>query len=158
MRKIQIEFKWSIIFNIALLCWILLENTLAWHEDGIENFWWLSLIFSPFAILMYLLALRQKRRSVYYGEMTWSQGFRTGVILSFLIALISPLTQYIIHSFFTQEYFNTLLEFSITNNLLTHSKLNAFLNIDNYLWQASLGVLCLGIITSAVTAIFVRKE
>ena len=55
MKKIFIEFKWAIIFTITLLAWMLLEKTLGWHEEQIADHQWLTLLFAPFAILMYLL-------------------------------------------------------------------------------------------------------
>ncbi len=158
MRKIYIELKWAFIFTIAILCWMLLEKTMGWHEERIADRQWLTLFFVPFALLIYLLALREKRRRVYNGKMTWLQGFISGVFLSVFIALISPLTQYITHNFITPEYFNDVTEYSITNELMTRTKANEYLNINNYIWQSLFGALGLGIATAAIVAIFVRKK
>lgn len=158
MKKLTIEFKWAIIFTIAMLCWMLLEKTLGWHGERIADHWWLTLFFAPFAILMYLLAMREKRRRVYGGKMTWLQGFVSGVILSVFVALLSPLAQYITHHFITPEYFNNVIEYSVTNDLMTRSKANDYFNINSYMWQAAFGALGFGVATAAVVAIFVRKK
>jgi membrane glycosyltransferase len=158
MKKIYIELKWAVIFTITILCWMLLERTLGWHEEQIANHQWLTLLFAPFSILMYLLEMREKRRRVYGGKMTWIQGFITGVILSVFIALLSPLAQYITHNFITPKYFNNVIEYSVTNDLMTRTKANEFFNINNYILQSAFGALGLGIATAAVVAIFVRKK
>ena len=158
MKKLRFEFKWAIIFNIALLCWMLLEKTMGWHEEAIADNWWFTLLFAPFGILLYLLALREKRRRVYDGKITYRQAFVSGVILSVFIALLSPLTQYITHNFITEEYFNNVIEYSVTNDFMTRSRANEFLHIDNYMWQSFLGALVLGLMVSTVTAFFVRKK
>lgn len=158
LRKIYIELKWAVIFTFALLCWMLLEKTMGWHEEQIANLQWLTLFFVPFAILIYLSALREKRRRVYSGKMTWLQGFISGVIITVFIALLSPLTQYITHNFITPEYFNDVTEYSITNELMTRTKANEYFNINNYIWQSLFGALGLGIVTAAIVAIFVRKK
>lgn len=158
MRKIYIELKWAVIFTIALLCWMLFEKTMGWHEERIADRQWLTLFFVPFAILIYLLGLREKRRRVYSEKMTWLQGFTSGVVITVFIALLSPLTQYITHNFITPEYFNNVTEYSITNELMTRTRMNEFFHINNYIWQSLFGALGLGIATSSIVAIFVRKK
>lgn len=157
MKKIYIEFKWAIIFSIALLCWILLEKKMGW-DNNIENFWWLTLLFGPFAILLYLLALREKRRRVFGGEMTWTQGLITGAVISLFVALLSPLTEYVTYNIFTQENFNTIAETSVTNNLMANTKMNDIFNINHYRWQSAFGLFIFGVITSGISAFFVRKK
>ena len=134
-KKVYIELKWAVIFTIAILLWILFEKTLGWYEEGIADQYWLALLFAPFAMLIYLLALREKRRRVYNGKMTWLQGFVSGVILTIFIALISPLAQYITYNFITLEYFNTVTDHSVTVDLMHRTKTNNYLNINGYLWQ-----------------------
>ena len=65
MKNIKIEFKWAIIFTIMTLVWMLLEKTLGWHDEKIADHYWLTLLFIPIAIFMYLLALREKRRQIH---------------------------------------------------------------------------------------------
>lgn len=158
MKKIYIELKWSVIFSIALLCWILLEKTMGWQDERIVDLWWLTLLFGPFAVLLYLLALREKRRRVYDGKMTWTQGFVSGIIISVFVALLSPLTEYVVFNFFTPDNFNTIAESSVTNNLIANTKINDFLHINNYWLQSAFGLLVFGVVNSAIVALFVRKK
>lgn len=158
MKKLYIELKWAVIFTIAILCWMLLEKTLGWHEEQIADHWWLTLFFVPFAILLYLLEMREKRRRVFGGKITWLQGFLSGVILSVFVALLSPLAQYITHNYITPEYFNNVIEYSVTNDLMARTKANDYFNINNYMWQSAFGALGFGIVMAAVIAIFVRKK
>lgn len=158
MKKIKIELKWSVVFTITIILWMLLEKTLGWHEEQISDHYWLTMLFAPFAIFMYLLEMREKRRRVYSGKMTWLQGFVTGVILSVFIALLSPLSQYITHNFITPKYFNNVIEYSVTNDLMTRTKANDYFNINSYIFQSAIGALGFGIATAAIVAIFVRKK
>ncbi|AFL81672.1 hypothetical protein Aeqsu_2212 [Aequorivita sublithincola DSM 14238] len=158
MKKVYIELKWAFIFTIAILCWMLLEKTLGWHEEQIANHQWLTLLFVPFAILLYLSEMREKRRRVYGGKMTWLQGFTSGVILTIFITLLSPLAQYVTHNYITPEYFNNVIEYSVTNDLMTRNKANEFFNINSYMWQSAFGALGLGVATAANVAFFVRKK
>ncbi len=158
MKKIFIEFKWAIIFTIAILSWMLLEKTLGWHEEQISDHWWLTMLFVPFAILMFLLEMREKRRRVHDGKMTWLQGFLSGVLLSIFVALLSPLAQYITHNYITPQYFNSVIGYSVTNDLLTRTRVNDYFNINSYMWQSAFGTLGFGTLIAAIVAIFVRKK
>ena len=131
---------------------------MGWQDNRIEGLWWLTLLFGPFAVLLYLLALREKRRRVYDGNMTWTQGLVSGIIISVFVALLSPLTEYVAYNFFTPDNFNTIGEASVTNKLITNTKMNDVFNINNYRWQSAFGLLGLGIINSVITAFFVRKK
>lgn len=131
---------------------------MGWNNDSVEDFWWLTLLFSPFAILLYLLALREKRRRVYDRKITWLQGFISGLLISLFVALLSPLTEYVAYNFFTPDNFNTIAESSVTNELMNKSKMNDVLNINNYRWQSAFGLLGFGIVISVIAAFFVRKK
>ena len=158
MKKIYIEFKWAVIFTIAILCWMLLEKTLGWHEEQIADHWWLTMFFVPFAILMYLLEMREKRRRAYGKKITWLQAFVSGIILSVFVALLSPLAQYITHNYITPEYFNNVIEYSVTNDLMTRTKANDYFNINSYMWQSAFGTLGLGVVIAALVAFVVREK
>lgn len=158
MKKIYIELKWAVIFTIALLCWMLLEKTMGWHEERIVDRAWFTLFFVPFAILLYLSAIREKRRRVFNGKMTWLQAFTSGMVLTVFVAILSPLAQYITHNYITPEYFNNVTEYSVTNDLLTRTLANDFLNINNYIWESLFGALGFGTITAIIVAFFVRKK
>ncbi len=105
----------------------------------------------------YLLALREKRRRVYKENITWLQGFISGVILTVFVALLSPVVQYVTQNYITPEYFKNVIEYSVTNDLMTRTKANAYFNITNYMWQSAFGALGFGIATAAIVAIFVKK-
>jgi len=157
MKNIKIEVKWAIIFTIIVLVWMLLEKTLGWHDEKIADHYWLTLLFLPFAILMYVLAMREKRRRFFGGKLSWRQGFFTGLKMAFFVALLSPLAQYITHNYITPEYFKTVIEYSVTNELMTLEKANEEFNINNYLMQSAIGSLGGGLVTSALVALFIRR-
>ncbi|OAB75761.1 DUF4199 domain-containing protein [Cochleicola gelatinilyticus] len=158
MKHIKIEFKWAIIFTIAMLLWMLFEKTLGWHDEKIADHYWLTLLFFPIGIFMTVLVMREKRRRMYRGKLTWMQGFLTGLKMSVFVALLSPLAQYITHNYITPEYFNNVIDYSVTNDLMTMKKANEVFNFNSYMLQSFFGALIGGIITSAIVAIFMRRK
>ncbi|MFC7356835.1 DUF4199 domain-containing protein [Jejudonia soesokkakensis] len=158
MKRVKIELKWAIIFTIMSLAWMLLEKTLGWHDESIADHWWLTLFFLPFAVIIYLLAMRETRRRVYKGKMTWKQGFLSGLLMAVFVTLLSPLAQYITHNYITPEYFESVRNYSVTNELMSIEKANAYFNITSYIWQAAIGAFAGGFITSAIGALFLMRK
>jgi hypothetical protein len=157
-KNAKIELKWAIIFTIMTLVWVLLEKTLGWHDEKIADHYWLTLLFLPFAVFMYVLAMRETRRRIYNRKMTWLQGFLSGLVLALFIALLSPLAEYVTHNYLTPEYFTNVRDYSITNNLMKIKEANDYFSMNNYLWQSFFGELFGGIVTSAIVAIFMRRS
>lgn len=158
LKNIKIELKWAIIFTIMMLVWMLLEKTLGWHDAQIADHKWLTMLFIPFAVFMYVLGMRETRRRSYNRKITWLQGFLSGLIITIFIALLSPLAQYLTHNYITPEYFENVKDYSITNKLMTIETANEYFNLNTYLLQSFFGALLGGVVTSAIVAIFLRRS
>ena len=158
MKKIQIELKWAIIFTIFTLVWWLLEKTLGWHDEKIANHFWLTLLFFPFVILMYVLAIREKRRRHYDKRITWKQAFLSGLLLSVFAAALSPIAQYITHNYITPEFFVNVKESSITHNMMSIESANHFFSLTGYMYRSVISYIVGGSIISALVALFLRRK
>jgi hypothetical protein len=90
MKSVKIEFKWAIFFTLMSLAWTLLEKLSGLHGKYIDYHLYLTNLFAIPAILIMVLALKDKKRNYYNGQMTYVQGLISGIILALFIALISP--------------------------------------------------------------------
>lgn len=158
MKNYKIEFKWGIIFILAGLLWMAFERAMGWHGERIEDHPVYTNFFALVAIVIYLLALLDKRKNFYRGIMTWKQGFMAGMIMTIVIAVLTPLSQYITHTFISPDYFENVIRYSVDNQLLTREEAEAQFNLQHYMLMSFLFALVVGAITSAVIAIFVRKK
>lgn len=93
MKTRTIEIKWAIIFSVVGLLWMLLEKLTGLHSTHIDKHMYLTNLFAIPAIIMMVLALKDKKHNFYKGQMSYKQGFISGLIISVFIALLSPLTQ-----------------------------------------------------------------
>ena len=70
MSKYKIELKWGIIFTLMMLVWMVLEKIAGLHDEHIDK----HAIYTNFvaipAIIVYVLALLDKRKGYYNGTMT----------------------------------------------------------------------------------------
>lgn len=159
MNKIKIEIKWATIFAIMALVWMLLEKLCGLHGKYIDYHLYLTNLFAIPAIWIMVLALKDKKKNFYNGNMTFKQGLISGIIVSVLIALISPLTQWITSYVITPEYFPNVIKRSVELGYYkTTVEAKANFNYTNYVKQGVLGALFMGVITTAIAMIFIRTK
>jgi hypothetical protein len=158
MSKFRIEIKWAIIFALATLLWMVFEKSMGWHDVLIEKHAIYTNFFAIIAIAVYVLALLDKRKVDYNGKMTWKQGFISGIILSVIIAIISPLTQYITSTVITPDYFTNVIKFVVDSGKMGQEAAESYFNLKSYVLQSIFGALTMGIVTSAVVAFFVKRQ
>lgn len=159
MKKIKIEIKWAFIFIVASLLWMLLERLAGLHDRHIDKHQYLTMIFVIPAVWIYVLALKDKKKRYYNGRMSFKQGFVSGVIISVIVMLFSPLTQWITSTIITPGYFPNVIAHSVkTGYYKTVEEAEAYFNLKNYMVQSAISALVMGAITSAVVAFFVKTK
>ena len=108
---------------------------------------------------MMVLALKEKKNKGYGGQMTYGQGLISGIIISAIIALLSPLTQWITTFVITPEYFPNVIKRSVELGYYkTTEEAAANFNYKNYAIQSTIGALVMGIATTAIAMIFIRNK
>jgi hypothetical protein len=138
----KIEFKWAVIFSIVGLLWMVLEKLIGLHDRYIDYQMYLTNLFAIPAIIIMLLALIEKKRVDYNLKISYLQGFTSGVILSFFIALLSPLTQWITSYVITPNYFATVIKRAVELGYYqTTAEATAQFNYQNYAIQGAIGAL-----------------
>lgn len=158
MKKFKIEFKWAVIMSIIFLAWMTLEKQLGFHDEKIkwQIFFTMLIIFPNF--LLYYLALSDKKKNYYNGEMSWKQGFISGVVVSFIVVIFSPITQFITHEFITPNYFDKLITLSVESKRLTLEEAKNYFNLTAYIWQSISGGLSFGIVIGAIVAYILKTK
>ncbi len=92
MRNFLIELKWGVGFFLSGLLWVSLEKSLGWHDRLLEQHATYTLFYAPIAILIYVLALRDKRKNSYLGTMNYVQGFVSGLVVTLIVVLLTPVS------------------------------------------------------------------
>ncbi|HEX8563498.1 MAG TPA: DUF4199 domain-containing protein [Flavobacterium sp.] len=158
MGKFSIEIKWGILFAIAILAWAILERTLGFYSTSIGNYALYTNLFALVAIALYVLALREKSIKYYKGIMSWRQGFVSGVYLTVVITVLSPLCQIIIHKLIAPEFLPNMVEYKVQSGYLSRSAAVMYFNLESYIYQSSQFALSMGIVTAAAVAYFAKTK
>lgn len=158
MKKFRIEIKWGVLFSIALLLWMIMEKALGWHNELLEKHATYTNLFAIVAFVIYVFALLDKRKNFYQNKMTWLQGFLCGIGISVVVTILSPLVQYIISTVITPDYFRNVIELSVEKGLKTREEAERYFSLGNYIFMSAISALLMGVLTSAIVALFVRKK
>ncbi len=159
MKKINIEIKWAIYFAIMTLAWMVLEKLSGLHGKYIDYHLYLTNLFAIPAIWFMVLALKDKKNNYFTGNMSYKQGLISGIIISAIIALLSPLTQWIISYVITPAYFPNVIKRSVELGYFkTIAEAEANFNYKNYAINSTIFAFVFGIVTTAIAMIFIRTK
>ena len=159
MNNVKIEIKWAIIFSIIGLLWMVLEKLAGLHGKYIDYHLYLTNLFAIPAISMMVLALKEKKAKYFNGRISYIQGLVSGIILSAIIALLSPLTQWITTYVITPEYFPNVIKRSVELGYYpTTSNAAANFNYKNYAVQGAIFSFVMGLVTTSVAMIFIKSK
>lgn len=158
MKKIKIELKWAVIFAAVSLAWMFLERLAGLHSTHIARHAVYTNFFAIAAIAVYVFALLDKRRNHYSGKMSYSQGFISGLIVTLFVTLLTPVTQYLTATLITPDFFNNAIDYSVSQGKLTREAAEHYFSLKNYMVQSVIFAPIMGIITSAIVAIFTKSR
>ena len=157
MKQYNIEIKWAIAFVLMTLVWMLLERLSGLHHQHIDKHEIYTNFIALPAIAIYVFALLDKRKNFYGGTMSYKQGFISGLIITLIVTAFSPLTQYITSTIITPDYFPNAIKYAVDAQKMTQQEANDFFNLKNYIVQGLIGAPIMGLVTTAIVAIFTRK-
>lgn len=155
--KFKLEVKWGILFVLMSLLWMLFEKAMGWHGANIEDQRYFTNLFAIPAIAVYILAFRDRRKSE-AGPMQWKHGFLFGLGMTIVITLFSPLSQWIVSEIISPEYFPNVIDYVVSHGEMTQEAAEDYFSLSNYIIQSTVFALLMGLITSAIVALFIRKK
>lgn len=158
MKSIKLEIKWAFIFIVMMLGWMLMERLLGFHDEHIDKHVIISNFVAIPAILIYVLALLDVRKNYYHGYMNYLQGFIVGLIITLIVTLFSPLTQIIVSKIISPNYFTNVITYAVETNIMTQTEAEEYFNLKSYIIQTIAFTPIMGILTSAIVAIFTIKK
>ena len=140
------------------LLWMLGEKigglysyNIAMH-DSITNF-----IIIPSAFI-YFLALREKKKQDYNGRMTYAHILISGIILSLIISLLSPVAQYITTTFIGPEYFGNAIKYAVATKQASLAEAQDYFTLETYLYQGLFWGPIIGFLLTMVIGLFLKPR
>ena len=152
-----LEIKWGIIFSLFSLLWMVFEKAMGWHDVLIDRQALMTNLFAIPSVAIFVYAILEKRKRQLQNVMTWGQGFLCGLMVALVVAILSPLVQFISYSIISPDFFNNIINYSVNTLGKNRESMEAYYNLKSYIIQGVTGALASGILISAVVAFFLKR-
>ncbi len=161
------EFKFGLFTSFILFVWMVMVYTIIvpnYHEAG--NFVMFVSILIP--VIGIFLGIKERKEKNNFGYITYKEAFKTGIVITFIIAVMIVLFTYVYYEYINPDYVNflsakseqTMIEKNIPrdqiDNALTILRYQFSLNVQ--IIQQLLFVLIGGIVISIILSFLLKKE
>jgi hypothetical protein len=157
MKKFAIEIKWGIRYTFLWIFWLYIEKSSGYYDVKINDQALYSLLFTFVILFVYYVAIKEKKKDFFKDDMSWKQGCVTGIFLTIVMAILTPFCQIIFHKAIAPEFFPNMIEYSISKGNSRETAENYF-NLLSYITQSVFSTLSLGVVISAVVALFLQTK
>lgn len=89
--------------------------------------------------------------------MTFLQGFLSGLVITLVVVLLTPLSQYISHSLISPDYFPNIIQLTVNSGKMTLQEAEAYFNLMNYTTMSVFFAAGMGLLTTVVVMIFMKS-
>ncbi|ACU03990.1 DUF4199 domain-containing protein [Pedobacter heparinus] len=158
MEKYKIEIKWVFIFAAMYLLWMTMEKLAGLHDKHLEQQQLVSMFVLIPAILIYVLAIRDKKKNYYAGNITYKQSFMSGLVLTLFVVLLSPINQLITSYIITPDYFANVIAHTVKSGMFTREQAEAQFNIKSYIITSIVAGFLTGLAFTAIISIFTKSK
>lgn len=158
MKSYKTELKWALAFVAVSLLWMLGEKLTGLHDQNISKHYMVTNFFALPAIAVYVFALRDKRQNHYNGSMSYKQGLICGLMITAIVTLISPLTQYITVELISPQFFENMVKHAVSTGAMSQAQAEKYFKLESYIVQGLIGTPVMGILTTTVVALFTKSN
>ncbi len=158
MKTWQTEMKWGLVHCGMTIAWALLGKMMGFHAEKIAY----NLVFNTLSIvpsfIIYLLALREKRKKAFQGLMSYRQGLASGMLLTVFITALGPLTPLITIGLISPDLFINLTRFTVQSGMMSEAEAAKQFNMGAFALQGLLAAPVFGLLFSLIAAAIGHKK
>ncbi|MEP6677371.1 MAG: DUF4199 domain-containing protein [Ferruginibacter sp.] len=158
MKQYKIEIKWALIFAAMHLLWMAMEKLIGLHDKYLEKQQFVTMLVLIPSIIIYVFAIKDKKKNFYSGTLSYKQGFLSGLILTLFVVLLSPINQLITSYIIAPNYFANVIGLTVKTGMFSQEQAETQFNIKNYIIMSIIGGIVTGIIFSAIISIFTKSK
>lgn len=152
MKTRMLEIRWGVYFILMQLSWMVVEKSLGYHDERIAEHAAFSMWVMVPSILMYFFALHFKRVKDFAGKMSFKQGLMSGLVITAVVTLLTPISQLLTSLVITPDYFQNAIAYAVESGAATQEAAEANFNLKSYLIQSVAFAPIAGLFTSVLMA------
>lgn len=162
----KIALKYGLLIVVFLFLWLTLEYMVGLRTDYVRFHPLATLLSLVIPLLFLYYGMREAQKS-YRGveEFTYGKAFQTGILITLVVAVLSPIGQWLFFSVLAPDFFDSMQPNVEAQKLsqdidaeVARREGEEPMYLSAYLMQSALGYLIAGVVMSAILAIFVRDK
>lgn len=158
MKKYRIEIKWAIIHAVIVLLWTAVERLSGLHDQYLEVQQNIAILLLIPTILVYVLAMLDKRKNVYEGSMSYVQGFLCGLGLTVGILALTPFVQFIASYIISPYYFDNLIAYSVSTGNASQEQAASRFTYPSFVFTNLVFQMITGVVFAAFIALGTKSD
>lgn len=156
----KVTLIYGIVYALASLLWISMEYALGFQTIYVDLQSYVTFLFLIPAVYIMYRGMKSHRIIIHERQAPFNyfMAFMSGFNITVIATLLSPLVSYIFHSFINPDFFETMIQQSVSAMIMTEDMAKAYYNQQSFIQQGIVGGLISGSIISAVLAAFMRDK
>ena len=161
------ELKYGMFTSFILFIWMIFEYTLLvpnFHELGL----YIGIVAILIPVIGIFLGIRERREKTNFGYISFGEAFRTGIVITFIVAVMIVLFTYAYYEYMNPNYVNYLAaetEKALIKQNAGREEINAAVTIIRYQFsfnvqiiQQLLFILLGGTAITFIVSMILKKE
>lgn len=139
--------------------WVLAEYGFGFHTKYISY----HVIVTNFVVIpavwIFWIAFKAKKKQLNGLPFTYINGLKYGVLISLVVAILSPFSFWIYIKYINPDFFNSFIQYAVaTQQVANIEAAETYFNTNSYLIQSAVGALIMGTLTSAIIMLRLRTK
>jgi len=137
------EIKYAIFSSFLLFIWMVIEYTLLvpnFHEIGV----YIGIVPVIIPVIGIYLGIKERREKINFGYITFKEAFRTGLVITFIAAIMIVFFIYVYYEFMNPNYVNFLAaetEKTLIKQNAGREEINAAVTIIKYQFSFNVQII-----------------
>lgn len=137
------ELKYGMFTSFILFIWMIFEYTLLvpnFHELGL----YIGIVAILIPVIGIFLGIRERREKTNFGYISFGEAFRTGIVITFIVAVMIVLFTYAYYEYMNPNYVNYLAaetEKALIKQNAGREEINAAVTIIKYQFSFNVQII-----------------
>lgn len=90
--------------------------------------------------------------------MDFKEGLKAGLVITLVIAILSPLVRYIAFTYVSPMYLTNMVSYFVEKKIMTQEQALFQFSLNNTIKEAAYNSLVMGVIAAAIVVAFIRSK
>ncbi|MFN3755512.1 MAG: DUF4199 domain-containing protein [Flavobacterium sp.] len=158
MKNFAIEIKWAVLLSMATIAFSYLAKYLGYYDAKIAYYQVFSLLIAPLWLVIYFLAIREKKIEFFNSKMDWKRGFVSGIIIAAIAAFLAPFGEWYTYEVIAPNYFSDAANLVTDSGKMTQEQAKTYFSLNSFIMQSIFSTLSGGVVIAAIVAFILKTK